>query len=51
MTDGTDFNDQRPEPVTDITFNEAPDIEPGVYYWSVTAPDCDWSLRTLPQQE
>ena len=26
-------------------------IEPGIYYWNVTASDCDWSLRTLPQDQ
>ena len=35
------------EPITESDLLE--DIEPGVYYWSVMASDCDWSLRTLPE--
>lgn len=31
MTDNFEDFDNQSEPVTDITFNEAPDIEPGVY--------------------
>jgi hypothetical protein len=36
-----------PDPITSSDMLEG--IEPGVYYWSVTASDCDWSLRTLPE--
>lgn len=36
------------EPITESNMLE--DIEPGLYYWSVMASDCDWSLRTLPEK-
>lgn len=40
-------------PVLDEPFTESyllEDIEPGMYYWSVMASDCDWSLRILPEE-
>jgi hypothetical protein len=27
------------------------DIEPGLYYWSIQASDCDWSVTILPEQQ
>jgi hypothetical protein len=43
-----DGDPMTPEPITATDLIE--DLEPGLYYWSVTASDCDWSLRTLPEE-
>lgn len=38
-----------PEALTESNLLE--DVEPGLYYWSVEASDCLWSIQTLPEQE